>query len=44
MVLRYAHLGAQGLYGAACRIDGTFTKQRALEAAETENPQRVRAV
>lgn len=28
MVLRYAHLAADHLRGAACRIDGTFTAQR----------------
>jgi integrase len=37
MVLRYAHLAADHLRGAACRIDGTL-------ASQTENPQRVRAV
>lgn len=37
MVLRYAHLAADHLRGAACRIDGTL-------ASHTENPQRVRAV
>ena len=38
MVLRYAHLAAHSLSGAACRIDGTLASQ----SAETENPQRVR--
>lgn len=36
MVLRYAHLAADHLRGAACRIDGTF-------ASHTKNPQLVRA-
>ena len=36
MVLRYAHLAADHLRGAACRIDDTFL-------AQTKNPQRVRA-
>lgn len=40
MVLRYAHLAAHSLSGAACRIDGTLASQ----SAETENPQRVRVV
>lgn len=44
MVLRYAHLGAQSLSGAACRIDGTLASQTAVEVAETESPQRVRAI
>jgi integrase len=37
MVLRYAHLAADHLRGAACRIDDTFLSQ-------TKNPQQVRAV
>ena len=36
MVLRYAHLAADHLRGAACRIDDTFL-------AQTKSPQRVRA-
>ena len=44
MVLRYAHLGASSLSGAACRIDGTLASHSAVEAAETGSPQRVRAV
>ena len=36
MVLRYAHLAADHLQGAACRIDATFTLQ-------TKNPHLVRA-
>ena len=28
MVMRYAHLAADHLHQAACRIDGTFTSQR----------------
>jgi hypothetical protein len=35
MVLRYAHLAADHLQGAACRIDATFLPQ-------TKNPQLVR--
>lgn len=37
MVLRYAHLAADHLRGAACRIDDTFL-------SHTQNPQLVRAV
>lgn len=36
MVLRYAHLAADHLHGAACRIDGTL-------ASHSKNPQQVRA-
>ena len=36
MVLRYAHLAADHLRGAACRIDATFSLQ-------TKNPHQVRA-
>lgn len=36
MVLRYDHLAADHLQGAACRIDATFSLQ-------TKNPQQVRA-
>src|SRR5512143_1990270 len=36
MVLRYAHLAADHLQGAACRIDATFLLQ-------TKNPHQVRA-
>ena len=37
MVLRYAHLAADHLRGAACRIDDTFL-------SHTKNPQQVRVV
>jgi integrase len=30
MVLRYAHLAADHLRGAACRIDGTFTAHKPM--------------